>query len=299
MDIGNDQNERLKGSLYGALSFTFWGIVPLYWKFVQHISSLELLLHRVFWGVLTILALFLFNKNLKDKLVLFVTDKRRQKQFFLILLSSVLIGLNWFTYVYAVNTNHIIEASFGYFVNPIFNIFIGRIFFKEEIKGLKIIAVLFTMIAICTLFYFWDLQSLWISFLLLFTFGSYGALKKYLKLDSLITLFFEMLIVLLCLLGWFLFTANNIAFIDSTLKIKLYLVLAGPVTIIPLLLFNLGVARTKLSTIGMLQYIAPTLQFLIGVFIYSEVMNVQRLAPFVLIWLAICLYLWEDYKRYE
>ncbi|MCP4911641.1 MAG: EamA family transporter RarD [Oligoflexia bacterium] len=290
---------HVKGSIYGVSSFLIWGFVPFFWKLVLEVPSLELLLHRVFWGVLSLIAVFMLSTKRRSNLFSFLESIKDMKSIVMVLLCSFLIGINWLTYVYAVNSNHIIEASFGYFANPVLNVILGYFFFEEVINGRKPITVALATTAVGLLFFFWDLQALWISFVLLGTFGAYGALKKYLKFDSLSSLFLEICIVCFFLGTWYLFSSNDLIFFQTTATKKSILLMAGPITIIPLLLFNLGVRYAKLSTIGMLQYIAPSFQFLVAFLYFNEEVSLQKLIPFSLIWVAILIFLWEDRKRNE
>jgi chloramphenicol-sensitive protein RarD len=276
-----------KGVLAGIGAYVFWGLFPIYWRWLESVPAIEILAHRIVWSLVFMLGLLLLQKDLfwwKGIL----HDRRT---LLLYTLAAILLSANWFTYIWAVNAGYVVEASLGYFINPLVNFLLGVLFFKEKLRGGQLAAVILAVLGV--LYLTINYGSLpWISLVLAFTFGMYGLIKKIAPLESMHGFSLETAVMFLPALAFLLYrNASGIgAFAQQGAAVTILLILAGPVTSIPLLLFGFAVRRITLSLLGFLQYIAPTLQFLLGVYVYHEPFPASRLVGFCIIWLALLLY---------
>lgn len=275
------------GYFWGVSSFLFWGLVPLYWMHIKTVQAVELTLHRVCWGSLLLLIYFLFKKTYRLKVLSHLKNKTDIK---VILVSTFLIGTNWGLFIYAVQSKQLIAASLGYFINPIFNIFLARIIFQEKLSALKIFAVVLALIGI--LFFMQaGFGNAFITIGLLSTFGLYGALRKSAKnITPLSGLFWEMLLVAIPgVIYLFTFGEGSLWPMQVTTK-EVYLIpFAGLATILPLFWYNIAVKELKFSTLAIIQYLAPTLQFLLGYFVFKELVTMQKILAFGFVWLALVI----------
>lgn len=287
--------EYRTGLICGVAAYGVWGLAPLYWRQYEGVSSLELLFHRVCWGALILFFWIWF----KGELGHFRTILKLRWKLLLLLASSLLIFGNWFTFVYAVNTGHVLESSMGYFINPLLNVALGAIFFRERPRSGQMLAISLATLAVVCALYFGDVGRIDLSLLLAGTFGFYGLCRKMIRVSSTHGLLIEMLIALpICLVTIFYlapaeFGGGGLKFLDFSLARKFGLAFAGVLTVVPLFAFNEAVTRLPLTTMGILQYLAPTGQFLLGHFLYAEPISPMRLFVFGLIWLALIIYTFE------
>lgn len=283
-----------KGLLYGLIAYFLWGILPIYWKLLQHVLPLEILFHRMLWSFLFIA----FILTLRNHWQWFSLVRRTPRLAAVFAVTAMLISLNWLTYIWAVNNGFIIEASLGYFINPLFNVVLGILFLKERLRLAQTIAILFATFGVLYLTFSYGAFP-WIALILAFSFGVYGLLRKIAPLGSLEGLSIETGFLLLPALAAVVYLARSgqAAFGQSGLANSLLLVFSGAVTTIPLWLFAAAARRLTLVALGLLQYIAPTLQFLIGVFLYGEPFNRARFVGFCIIWAALCIYTTESVVR--
>jgi chloramphenicol-sensitive protein RarD len=276
-----------KGIWYAIGAYAAWGLLPIYWKTLHHVPASQLIGHRIVWSCLMLLGVILFSRQLGAlKKAAFKPRVIR-----IYLLAALLIGVNWLIYVWAVNAGFIVETSLGYFINPLFSVVLGVIFFRERLRlwqwipiGLTAVGVLYLAIAHGSL--------PWIALTLAFSFGFYGLVKKAAPLGSLYGLTMETGILLVPALVY-LFYCEGIgqgAFLHSGVLSDILLVGAGLVTTIPLLMFASAAQRIPLTLVGILQYIAPTLQFLIGVLIYREPFSHEQLIGFSIVWAALIIF---------
>ncbi|UDM16139.1 EamA family transporter RarD [Vogesella sp. XCS3] len=280
-------NETGKGVLYATGAFFIWGLFPLYWKPLHAVPALQILCHRIVWSALFVAILLLVQRNwrwLGDSL----RDGARLRVF---ALSSLLLSFNWLIYIWAVNENRVVEASLGYFINPLVNVLLGRLFLGERLTRTQGIAI-----GLATLGVAWLTLSVgtlpWVALSLAATFGVYGLLRKKAPLPSLEGLALETFLMLplaLAALLWFAVRGDG-AFGQLGLATDALLMGAGVVTAIPLLLFASGARRLKLATVGLIQYLGPTIQLLLGVWLYHEPFGSSRAIGFGLIWAALALY---------
>jgi chloramphenicol-sensitive protein RarD len=271
-----------KRGMYCALfAYTAWGVLPLYWKFLRQIPALDLLIHRILWSCLFLLAIVAIRRHHSALWQL----ARKPRNFFLLLLSSILISTNWFVYVLAVNSGHLLEASLGYFVNPLANTVIGVLIFKERLNRWQVTALVLAALGVGQLFA-QNTSQLWISAFLVLTFCGYGVIRKVLKANTLLATTIESLLMIGPAFAYFCVHT-------SSLEVQinyLWLIGAGIVTILPIMAFAEAATLLPLSTLGFFQYISPSLQFLIAVLIFQEPMNSIIARAFVCIWIALLIY---------
>ena len=276
-----------QGVAFGIAAYTLWGLLPLYWKALKSVPAFEILCHRTVWSFLFLIIILLIRKNwqwLKT-----IKDHPNTKWTFLT--TSLLLGCNWLTYIWAVNNGYIVESSLGYFINPIVNILLGVIILKEKLRLWQWIAAGLATAGVIYLTVVYG-QLPWIALVLAFSFGFYGLLRKTAHLGSLEGLSLETLVMFVPGIIYILFVEiqGNGQFIHSNITTILLLTGTGIATATPLLFFASAARRIQYSTVGLLQYIAPTLQFSIGVLIYHEAFNRSRLIGFSEIWLALIIY---------
>ena len=276
-----------KGILAGIGAYTLWGLFPIYWRLLERDPAIEILAHRMVWSLLFVAAILTAQREwgwLRKVM-------RNRRTVAVYTLAAILLSLNWYTYIWAVNAGYVVEASLGYFINPLVNFLLGVIFFREKLRGGQVVAVILAGLGVVYLTV--NYGSLpWVSLVLAFTFGMYGLIKKTASLESMHGFSLETMVLFLPALGYLLYReASGVgAFIHQGWVVTLLLIMAGPVTSIPLLMFGYAARRIPLSMLGFIQYIAPTLQFLLGVFVYFEPFPKARLVGFCIIWLALMLY---------
>ena len=274
-----------KGLLFGVSAYILWGILPLYWKLVEEAGAYEILAHRGIWSLLICLSLLALRKQLKSAYEMV----RSSRTFSLLFLASGLLTINWGVYIWSVTVNRVVEAALGYYITPLINVTFGVLLLREKLRPAQWIAVALAAagVVILTLGY----GSLpWIALVLAISWGSYSLIKKSLNLGALETLSLETLFAFLPnLVFLFIIQGNGSAEFGSTWSISLLLFGAGAATVIPLLLFNGSTTRLPLSTVGLLQYITPTIMFFIGIYINNEDISTTKVLGFAFIWLALAV----------
>jgi len=280
-----------KGILYGIGAYILWGFFPIYWKLLHNISALQLIGHRIVWSFILLIAVILITGQWTEFRATFSVRVVR-----IYLIASLLIGVNWLVYIWAVNAGHILETSLGYFINPLLSVLLGLIVMREKLRRAQWIPILiaFTGVVYLTITFG---RLPWIALGLAVTFGFYGLTKKLAPLSSLQGLTLEtgiLLIPALVYLGIVEVNGTG-AFLHTGIRADLLMIGAGLVTTIPLLMFASAAKRMPLTMLGVLQYLAPTIQFLIGVFIYKEDFDTTRLIGFSLVWLALIIFWVENY----
>ena len=284
-----------KGILFAGLGSFWWGFFGvLYFKYITFIGYIELVVHRCLWTTLTlILTTFFFSKW--D--IFFKIIKSKQNLVYLFM-SGFLIFMNWGVWIYAIATNRIIDASFGYFIMPILSVLLGYIFFKEKLNNKRIFSITLVILSILYLI-FVSLKSLpWVGILVALSWGFYNLVRKKVNVDTDIGLLIESLFILpIAIVAFYLIAVNGYNdFSLSNPPMMLIILLAGPMTVIPLFLYVRGVELCGLGPTGMIFYITPTLQFLLGFFYYDEVFSFNKLVSFILIWIAVIIYLRDLYE---
>ena len=284
-----------KGLLLAGFGSFWWGFFGvLYFKYITFIGYIELVVHRCLWTTLTlILTTFFFSKW--D--IFFKIIKSKQNLIYLFI-SGFLIFMNWGVWIYAIATNRIIDASFGYFIMPILSVLLGYIFFKEKLNNKRIFSITLVILSILYLI-FVSLKSLpWVGILVALSWGFYNLVRKKVNVDTDIGLLIESLFILpIAIVAFYLIAVNGYNdFSLSDPPMMLIILLAGPMTVIPLFLYVRGVELCGLGPTGMIFYITPTLQFLLGFFYYDEVFSFNKLVSFILIWIAVIIYLRDLYE---
>lgn len=274
------------GIVYTTIAFFVWGMLPFYWKALGSVPAFEILAHRILWSFVFITIVLAVRRSTRFKELL--KDPMTRKK---LVITSALIGLNWVTYVYAVNSEHLVEASMGYYINPLLSVCLGIIVLKERLNFLQVIAFLLACAGV--LYVTIDYGRFpWIAVLLACAFALYGLFKKTTKVESLPGLMIEtmMLSPVALAIVFYQMLIGRGALFSVSLRIDLFLIFAGVVTVLPLYWFAQGAKRIPLSSVGFLQYIAPTLMLLIGVFVYNETFTQTHLVSFGFIWVALALY---------
>jgi chloramphenicol-sensitive protein RarD len=276
-----------KGVIYAAGAYILWGLFPIYWKALIEVPATQILAHRIVWSLVFVGLILTLRRNWS-----WFRGALRQRRIILTFaVSGTLLAVNWFTYIWGVNAGFIVETSLGYFINPLVNVLLGFLFLKERLRQTQWLALGLALGGVLYLTFNYG-SFPWIALTLAFSFGTYGLLRKTAALNSAEGLFLETAILFLPALGFLLLQEQRGtgAFTHTSLPTTILLIGAGAVTSIPLLLFAAGARRITLTSLGLLQYIAPTLQFLIGVLLYNEPFGPARVIGFGLIWLALILY---------
>ena len=276
-------NKQRLGLTYGVAAYALWGLFPLYWPLLEPANPLEIVSHRAVWTMVFCLIVLTLTKALKSTLATFKRPKVAAKLF----ATTILISINWLVYIWATNNGHVVEASLGYYINPLIVIAFGVLLLKERMRPLQWIAVSIAAIGVLVLTI--DYGRLpWVALGLALSWGGYGLMKKQLGLGALEGLAIETLIAFIPYCGYLLFIgAKGDGQFGHGVGLTILLISAGAVTAIPLLLFNGSTTRLPFTTIGLLQYITPTIQFSIGVWLRHEAMPTARWIGFILIWLAL------------
>ncbi len=281
-----------QGILYAIGAYVTWGVFPVYWKLLHQVPALQLISHRIVWSFLFLLGFILVTRQWQT----FRSAISSRRILLIYFAAAILIGVNWLTYVWAVNAGFIVETSLGYFINPLLNVLLGVIFFRERLRAFQWIPVVMAAVGVIYLTVSYG-RLPWIALTLAFSFGFYGLVKKMAPLGSLFGLSLETGILFLPAIGWLLYSESlgQGAFLHAGTGSDLLLVGAGLVTTIPLLMFASAAQRIPLSMLGIIQYIAPTLQFLLGVLAYKEPFTHTQLIGFGIVWVALLLFWGEGF----
>lgn len=281
--MAGKRSEYSLGLLFGFTSYILWGLFPLYWPLLQPASPLEIVSHRAVWTLVFCLIVLALTKQIHSTFAVMKNPRAMAA----LLLSTILVSINWVTYIWATNNGHIVEAALGYYINPLIIIAFGVLLLREKMRPLQWLAVAIAAVGVLVLTI--DYGRLpWIAISLALSWGSYGLVKKKLNMGALDGLAIETLISLIPYAGYLIYLGNQgTGQFGHSIGLTLLLISAGAVTAIPLLLFNGSTTRLPYSTIGLLQYITPTLQFSIGVWIRHEDMPAARWIGFLIIWLAL------------
>ncbi len=283
-------NQQLCGVLFGLAAFTAWGFLPAYWKQMQVVSPLEILCHRIVWSCIFLTLIISFQKRWGEVFSIIKTPSKFKGLIF----SGFLIGFNWFVYIWAVNSGRVVETSLGYYINPMINVLIGYLLLGESFSRLQCIAVFFALAGVIySLVAYGSLPMFALT--LAVTFAFYGYFRKKIPVAPIPGLLIETIVLFVPALVYILFKkifVGSYFFID--LELTLWMVGAGVVTSLPLLWFAAAAKRLNLSTIGILQYLAPSIAFILGVFVYKEAFTRHHLITFGCIWIGVFLYAAES-----
>lgn len=281
-----------RGLWFAFGAYFIWGLFPIYWKLLKDVSALELIGHRIIWSF-AMLAVFISLTAQWRKLRAVAFDGRVIRIY---ALAAVLIGANWLMYVWAVNAGFIVETSLGYFINPLLSVLLGVVIFREKLRPMQWLPVGLAALGVGYLTFIYG-RPPWIALSLAFSFGFYGLVKKLAPLNSLYGLTLETGLLLLPALVYLMVIESNgsAAFLHTGLNADLLMIGAGLVTTVPLLMFASAAQRIPLSMIGVMQYFAPTLQFLIGVLVYKEPFSQAQFVGFAIVWVALIIFWLDSY----
>jgi len=282
-----DHRRTIAGVLYAVSAFIIWGFSPIYWKVLADVPAIEIIAHRVVWSFLFLLPLILLQKRLTE----FIQAITAGRTLMILLSSAILVTANWLIYIWAVNNDHLLQASLGYYINPLVNVVLGMIFLKERLRIPQIIAVLLAATGVIYLTVDYG-QFPWISLLLAMSFGLYGLIRKMAPVSSLVGLAVETLLLTVPSLIYLVYleSAGMGVFLHGSGKIDIFLICSALVTAVPLLLFALGARRILLSSLGLIQYIGPSGMFLLAILVYNEPFSMPQLLTFIFIWSALIIY---------
>ncbi|MDX1727424.1 MAG: EamA family transporter RarD [Pseudoalteromonas tetraodonis] len=286
--------EQRKGAIFACLAFFMWGLAPIYFKMIQHVSAFEILMHRVIWSVMfLILVVSVLNYWNKIKRILI-----QPKLILMLVVTSTLLGFNWGLFIWAINNNHMLDASLGYYINPLLNVLLGMVFLNERLRKLQgaAVALAFTGVLL-QLISFGSFPV--VAFSLATSFALYGLLRKKLQVDALPGILIEALILLpVALTYWWLMVPTETSNLPANDWLtNALLVSAGIVTTLPLLCFTGAAKRLQYTTLGFFQYIGPSLMFILAVVFYGEVFNAERVITFACIWSALAIFSWDSYHQ--
>ena len=293
-ELGESQQERARNGIVAALfAYLLWGLLPIYFKVVGQVPALEVLAHRVVWAI-PFGAAIIFARHQWPEVLRAVRDRRT---LLFLVLSASLIAVNWFIYIVAVQLNQVFQASLGYYINPLLNVVVGVVFLGERLGRYQLIAVVLATVGVSVLALSGTAFP-WIAITLAISFTLYAVIRKQVRVGGMPGLFIETSVVLpfaAAYLGWLMYNQAS-AFRAGDLSLDLTLLLAGPFTVVPLLLFALAARRLQLTTVGIMQFIAPTLQFMVGVY-YGEELSLAHKICFACIWTAISLFAWDAWRE--
>lgn len=294
MNAPSDQHARA-GVLFAIVAYSMWGFAPMYFKLLAYMPATEILVHRIVWsGVVLLLLVALRNQWPKIKAAI-----KSRKIMLILLAAGLLLGTNWLLFIWAVNNDQLLEASLGYYINPLFNILFGRLFLAERLRPMQKGAVVFAIsgvaIAVAGLGYL-----PWIALVLAISFSLYGLLRKKVAVDSMPGLFIETAMMLpAALVYWLLFAGESSDMLSNSAYTNVLLILAGVVTTAPLLCFTAAARRIQYSTLGFFQYIGPSIMFILAVFYYQEPLDKARLITFGFVWTGLAIFCWDSFRHFR
>ncbi len=297
MSANSEQEARRQAMLGGigaASGYAFWGLTVIFYKQLTHVPPYEVLAHRTLWSVLlTVGLIFLFKRR-----AAFFAALTNKRLLLTLTATSLIIGTNWFVFIYSINEERVLETSLGYYINPLISVLIGVAFLSEKLTRPQITAVVLAAIGVIIMTIDFG-EVPWISLFLAVTFAIYGYLRKITKVDPLEGLAIEVIILLPFAIAYLAFTESSegTALMHEGSWTVFLLMLAGPMTVIPLFLFNYGAQRIRLATLGLMQYLAPTVQLVIAVWMYGEALTDTHLVTFGLIWAGLALFSWDTWRR--
>ena len=286
---------KLSGIFYTAFASLWWGVLgTLYFKFVSFATPIELTVHRTIWtAILLIITTGIFSKWGEFKKII-----RKKKNIIFLFISGLLVSINWATWLYAVSINKLLDSSLGYYIYPIISVFLGKLFLKEKLNFNQTISVI--LVAISLIYFLVKLNELpWIGLTVAITFSLYGLIRKKIKVSSDIGLLIETLLISPIAIGIFIYLINIDINIFSPREplLSFYLFWAGFMTLVPLFLFTLGFKLIGIGPASMILFLTPTSQFILGVFFFNEILTFEKLLGFIIIWLAVSIYLNELRKE--
>lgn len=274
------------GFIYALIAYFIWGVVPIFWRWIDHVDSVEIVAHRMVWSFVLALLLTLILRQWR----VFLPILKQRKVMLRLFIASMLISINWGVYIWAINDGRIVEGSMGYYINPLLNVFVGMLVFGETLRPNQWLAISLAAIGVAYLVFVHG-EIPYVALILAVTFSAYGAVKKSLEVPAVHGMVVETGLVLIpaCVYLAYLSTKGSLGF-GADLQTDVLLILGGAVTLAPLLFFAAAAQRISLTALGMTQYLGPTLQLIIGVFMYNEAFGSERQIAFGCIWVALLIY---------
>lgn len=292
-----EQHKRSReGVIFAIVAYTIWGLAPIYFKAVGHVPAFEILAHRIIWAFVLVLILIIATGRMGRVVAAF----KAPALLFRLGIAACLIGFNWLLFIWAIANDFILEASLGYYINPLLNVVIGMVFFAERLRRLQLAAVFLALFGV--LFQLITFGSIpWIALALAASFATYGAIRKKLPFDSLTGLWLEILLLLPFILLWFFLWADSETsnLMANSWQLNGLLMAAGVVTTVPLLFFTGAAQRIRYSTLGFFQYIGPSLMFLLAVGVYGETFSKDKVITFAIIWTALAIYSFDAARTHR
>jgi chloramphenicol-sensitive protein RarD len=284
------------GIVFAGSAFLIWGLSPVYWKMLGHVPAFEILMHRMIWSFVFLAPLLLIQRRGGE----LIQALRNPRVVLILTVTTLIVGCNWFLFIWAINSGHVLQTSLGYYINPLVNVFLGRIFLQERLRPAQKIAVLIAGIGVLFLTLGFG-RFPWVALMLAFTFGFYGLIHKVAPVGSLVGLAVETWILSLpaSVYLFYIDAMGQGAFFRVDRQTDFLLMGAALVTALPLLLFTMGARRLHLSTLGLLQYISPSCTFLLAVLVYREPFEPVQLWTFILIWTALGIYTVDSLRHYR
>ncbi|MDO6835209.1 EamA family transporter RarD [Pseudoalteromonas carrageenovora] len=288
------ENEQRKGGIFACLAFFMWGLAPIYFKQIQYVSAFEILTHRVVWSVV-FLVLVVSVLKYWDKVKRIVVQP---KIMFMLLITSSILGFNWGLFIWAVNNNHMLDASLGYYINPLLNVLLGMLFLGERLRKLQGFAVFLAFAGVVLQLVSFGSFPV-VAFSLATSFAIYGLLRKKLPVEALPGILLEALILLpVALIYWWVMAPTPTSdLVVNDWHTNALLISAGIITTLPLLCFTGAAKRLQYTTLGFFQYIGPSLMFMLAVVFYDEVFDAERVITFACIWSALAIFTWDSYHQ--
>lgn len=288
-------NQAKQGMLLALAAYLTWGVAPLYFKLLADFPAPDILMHRVVWSVVALTFFIMAAKHWHK-----VRAALRSKKIVLtLLICGLLLAGNWLVFIWAVNNDHLLDASLGYYINPLLNVFLGRMFLGEKLRPMQQVAVGLAFVGVVTLIVSYG-NLPWIALFLAISFGIYGLLRKKIPVESMPGLLIESCMMLpFAVYFWFFHGAPNSNMIANSWDINLILLSAGLVTTIPLICFNAAAKRIKYSTLGFFQYIAPSMMFLMAVILFGEPLDEARLITFGFVWFGLFVFSLDSWRYYQ
>ncbi len=284
-------SENRRGFLLGLAAYGMWGLFPLYWPLLEPAGAVEILAHRIFWSLAVMVVLVLAARRRRELRAVLASARTRS----ILAVAAVLIAVNWGTYIWGVNNHHVVETSLGYFINPLVTVLMGVVILGERLRRLQWFALGLALLAVLGLTVEYG-RPPWVALVLAFSFGSYGLAKKKADTGAVESLTVETMVLAPVALGYLLWLSSTGAsnFTGHGAGHAVLIASAGIVTAIPLICFGGAATRVSMTTIGLLQYVTPTIQFAIGVFFYGEPMPALRWAGFAMVWVALAIFTMES-----
>ena len=290
----NDKTLK-SGALFALAAYFMWGVAPLYFKLLQAMPAREILMHRIVWSALVLVILVLMSGKLAQVKKAMVDIKVMG----VLLISGLLLAANWLIFIWAINNDHLLDGSLGYYINPLLNVFLGRLFLQEKLRHLQKVAVALAFVGVAILIISYG-QVPWIALALALSFAIYGLLRKKVAVDSLPGLLLETLMMLpFALFYWVMFSSELSNLSTNEWSLNVSLMCAGIVTTAPLLCFTAAARRLRYSTLGFFQYLGPSIMFVMAVWLFNEPLDQARLTTFAFVWLALLLFSYDSYRTYR